>query len=114
MKQKIVDGKKIIKTEGNIKIVPLEAPKDSIFRDEKEIYVFPHKVNTEERDRVFRIMTDSKIEKIARAISGIFHFPEGLSESSISQSYADSLPLPFIPEYTFIRPKDYKLNGAKQ
>jgi hypothetical protein len=114
MKQKIVDGKKVIKTSDNIKIVPLKEPKDSLFRDEKEIYVFPHAVSIEERNRVFIIMTDSKIEKIARAISGIFKFPEGLNESIISQSYADSLPLPFIPEYTFIRHKDYKQNGARQ
>jgi hypothetical protein len=108
----VIDGKKVMKTKGNIKIIPSEAP---VFRDKKEIYVFPHSVSRKKRNEVFRIMTgtDSRIERIAKTISDLFNLPEGLEGFNMSQSYADSLPLPFIPEYNFIR-YETKTNGAKK
>lgn len=53
----VIDGKRIIKTEDNIKIIPCEAPRGAIFRDRAEIYVFPHPVSVEERNKVYGIIT---------------------------------------------------------
>jgi len=110
----VIDGKKIKTIPGNIEITPSEAPRDSLLQDKCISYVFPHSVSRKKRNEVYRIMTgtDSKIGRIAKAISGIFTFPEGLDGLNASQGYMDSLPLPFIPEYNFIRYED-KTNGAK-
>lgn len=65
----VIDGKKVMKTKGNIKIVPSEAP---VFRDEKEIYVFPHSVSRKKRNEVYRIMTNQKniFKEIGKYVAG--------------------------------------------
>jgi hypothetical protein len=115
----IVNGKRVKMTHDNIEITPLEAPKSNFLRtDSKTNYAFSHPTSVEEVERVFKIMTKtSKIEKIAniaRSVSNLFKFPEELSGLNIPQSYTDSLPLPFTPEYIFIRPEEYKPSGASQ
>ncbi len=116
MRQTIIDGKKIEMMPHNIKITPLEAPKNNFFRmDSRSNYAFSRDTSPEEVRKVYRTMTNmTLLEKIADTISGIFNFPEGLDRLNMPQSYTDSFPLPFIPEYAFIRYEEYKTEVVKQ